>query len=92
LGEAAVQMTDYVETVRDFMVDYFLIDDSTSFTEATSFFESGIVDSTGILELVSFIEETFGIVLQDEEFIPENLDSLSQIARFLHRKLNSGNS
>jgi acyl carrier protein len=51
-----------------------------------SFSDRGIIDSTGILELVAFVETQFGIAVLDEEMIPENLDSLSKLARYVERK------
>ncbi len=47
--------------------------------------ESGIIDSTGILELISFIEQTFDVKIQDEDLVPENLDSLDNVGRFVAR-------
>jgi acyl carrier protein len=51
--------------------------------------EEGVIDSTGILELVFFLEETFGFSVEDDELVPENMDSLQNIARFVDRKLNA---
>ncbi len=48
--------------------------------------EKGIIDSTGILEVITFIEEDFGIKVKDEEMIPENLDSINNLAAFIQRK------
>ena len=48
--------------------------------------ETGIIDSTGLLELVSFVEEKYGISIGDRELVPENLDSLSRISQFIARK------
>ena len=79
----------YCSQVRDFIVENFLFGDETAVKENTSFLEQGIIDSTGILELVMFLEETYGIKIEDEELIPENLDSLINIARFIERKLSS---
>ena len=53
----------------------------------TSFLEKGIVDSTGVLELVTFIEETFSIKVEDEELVPENLDSVNNLVDFVSRKV-----
>lgn len=52
----------------------------------TSFLESGIIDSTGVLELVSFLEEQFKVKVDDEDLIPANLDSVDAITRFVERK------
>jgi len=79
-------MSGYVNTVQTFMVDNFLFGDGERLKEDTSFLESGIIDSTGILELVTFIEETWGIKIEDDELVPENLDSLNRIAAFLAKK------
>jgi len=54
--------------------------------ESDSFMEKGILDSTGILELIAFIENEFGIEVEDEEIIPDNLDSLEKLAIFLDKK------
>jgi acyl carrier protein len=72
--------------VRGFIVDNFLYGEDSGFTESTSLLEEGILDSTGILQLVTFIETTFSIHVKDEELVPENLDSLQNIAAYLARK------
>ena len=77
---------DYLNTVREFVVENFLFGDSSQLDENTSFLESGIIDSTGILELIQFLEETYDIKIEDEELIPENLDSLKDVALFLELK------
>jgi len=48
--------------------------------------DEGIIDSTGILELVNFLEEEFSISVDDEELVPENLDSIDNVASYLERK------
>jgi acyl carrier protein len=57
------------------------------FEDNDSFLEKGIIDSTGVLELLEFIEEKFNIVVEDEEVIPDNLDSLHNLISFIERKL-----
>lgn len=52
----------------------------------TSFLDSGIIDSTGVLELVAFLEEKFQVKVEDEDLIPANLDSVNAVARFVERK------
>lgn len=75
------------EQVRAFIVDNFLFENRTEgFDDDTSFLESRIIDSTGILELVAFLETTFDLTIEDEELDPANLDSLNQIAAFVERK------
>ena len=78
---------DFSTTVRDFIVENFLFGDGEKLNDDTSFMEEGIIDSTGILELVFFIEENFEIKIEDDELVPENMDNLNNIARFLERKL-----
>jgi len=65
----------------------FFFGEDDKLQENTSFLESGIVDSTGILELVAFLEEKFSIKMEDEELIPENLDSISNVVKYLQRKM-----
>ncbi len=79
---------NYSSKVREFVVENFLFGDGESLKEDTSFLEEGIIDSTGILELIMFLEETYSIKVEDDEVIPENLDNLQKIARFIDRKLN----
>jgi len=78
---------DHSNSVRNFIVKNFLLGDGDLLKEDTSFIEEGIIDSTGILELVFFLEESFGISIEDHELIPENMDSLQSISGFMDRKL-----
>lgn len=73
--------------VRKFVKDNFLIfDEDVELKDDDSFFDTGVIDSTGVQELVAFIEETFAIEVEDEEFIPDNLDSIEKVCRFIRRK------
>jgi len=81
-------MKQHDNTIRSFIVDNFLFGDERRVAAETSFLESGIIDSTGMLELVGFLEERFGIRVEDEEFVPNNLDSLKNISAYITRKLN----
>ena len=83
---------DYSSKVREFVVENFLFGDGESLREDTSFMEEGIIDSTGILELVFFLEESFSISVEDDELVPENMDSLASIAGFVTRKLNGSSA
>ncbi|PYU97128.1 MAG: acyl carrier protein [Acidobacteria bacterium] len=76
------------EELRRFIIDNFLfgVEDS-QFSDDDSFLEKGLIDSTGVLELVAFIEEQYGIRFQDDEIIPENLDSVNKLIQFLNKKL-----
>ena len=78
----------HIVAVRQFVVENFLFGDGQSLREDTSLMEDGIMDSTGILELLFFLEETFGISVKDDELVPENMDSLRNIAKFIDKKLN----
>ena len=80
----------YLETIREYVIEDFLFGDDSGLEADTSFLESGIIDSTGILELIQFIEETYDIRIEDEELIPENLDSLKNVVQFLERKITNG--
>ncbi len=75
--------------VREFVVENFLFGDGEALKNDTSFMEEGIIDSTGILELVFFLEETFSLSVEDDELVPDNMDSLQNIVRFIDRKLNT---
>ena len=77
-----------IDTAREFIVENFLFGDGQQLQDDTSFMESGIIDSTGILELITFLEEKYEIKIEDDELIPENLDNLQNVARFIDRKMN----
>lgn len=71
--------------VQDFIRENFFYEGPV-LDPSTSFMDTGILDSTGVLELVSFLEERYGIKVEDTELTPDNLDSLSRIAAFVERK------
>jgi acyl carrier protein len=75
------------ETIKEFIIDNFLFGESDHFNENTDLFEKGILDSTGIIELVGFIEKTFNITIEDEELIIDNFFSLSSISQYLQLKI-----
>lgn len=73
--------------IRDFILENFLFtDDQSELNSNDSFLEKGIIDSTGILEVIYFIEDEFNIKVNDEEMIPEYLDSVDNITNFISRK------
>jgi acyl carrier protein len=73
--------------IRQFIIDNFLMgQDSDSLKDDSSFLEEGVIDSTGVLELVGFLEENYEIKVEDEELIPENLDSINNICAYLELK------
>jgi acyl carrier protein len=67
-------------------MDNFLFASREGLSDNQSFLEAGIIDSTGILELVTFLERTYGIHISDDELIPENLDSFNNISRYIRSK------
>lgn len=71
--------------VKEFFVDNFMAE-MDGVSDSDSFLENGIIDSTGVLELVLFLEETYNIKVEDDEIIPENLDSLQNIAAYVTSK------
>ncbi len=79
-------MSDAKKKIKDFIVENFLYGSAESLQDDTSFLEEGIIDSTGVLELVEFLEEEFEISVDDEELIPENLDSINNVATYLEKK------
>lgn len=80
-------MSNIKDQVRTYITDNFIMGaDGVQFTDTDSFLQLHIVDSTGFLELILFIEETFGIAVDEEEMVPENLDSLNAIEAFVGRK------
>ena len=75
-------------SLREFVVETFFVgDDAADFEDTDSFMEKGIIDSTGVLELTSFLEERYEIHVEDEEMIPDNLDSISNLVAFIGKKL-----
>jgi acyl carrier protein len=83
----AVKQEDVRKEIKDFIVETFLFgSEDEPFGDTDSFMERGIIDSTGILELTSFVEEKYGIKIEDDEMIPDNLDSLSNLVNFIARK------
>jgi len=75
------------QKVRLYILENFLFtDDETALNSADSFLEKGILDSTGILEVIYFLEDDFGIKVDDEDMVPENLDSVNNIVKFIGTK------
>lgn len=74
--------------IRRYVLESFLFTtDDTRLDSRASFLEEGVIDSTGVLELVAFVEETFGIEVNDEEILPENFDSVVKLAAFVKAKM-----
>jgi acyl carrier protein len=81
-------MSHQIETeVRQFVADNFMFrEDRAEITAAESLLEAGLIDSTGILELVAFLETHFGIEVADADIVPANLDSIAAITGYVQRK------
>jgi acyl carrier protein len=77
---------DIKEQVRQFITKNFYVPDPQKLGDQVSFLDTGIIDSTSVLELTAFLEETFEIKVEDDELLPENLDSLASIERFVSQK------
>jgi len=78
--------------IRAFVIQNFLFGQGAQLADDESFLEAGIIDSTGVLELVGFLETTYGIAVADEDLVPANLDSVARVARFVERKRNEQGS
>ncbi len=77
------------EKIKGFIIENFLFGEDSDLNDDTSFLEEGIIDSTGVLELIEYLEEEFDIEIDDEDMIPENLDSLNNLEQFIGRLLNA---
>jgi len=78
---------DIEQQVRDYIVQNLLLGQRSRLDSSDSLLEGGVLDSTGVLELVTFLERTFQIEVADEDLVPENMDSVSNMVGFLERKL-----
>ena len=74
------------DAIREFIRTNFLFGNTNHLNDEDSFMESGIIDSTGVLELVSFVEEKFNIDVKDDELVPDNFDSTSKLAEYVAYK------
>lgn len=85
-------MQDIKHQVRSYLLDNFLMGGlEEEIQDNMSFIEAHILDSTGFIELISYLEEQFGIQVKDDEMVPENLDSLRNIEQFVWKKRASAN-
>jgi acyl carrier protein len=88
-GETRIEGGDVAERIRAYLVDSFLLGEDDGFDNTDSLIEAGIVDSTGVMEVVTFLEESFVIDIADDELVADNLDSVDRLAAFVQRKLES---
>ncbi|MBK7857956.1 MAG: acyl carrier protein [Archangiaceae bacterium] len=77
---------DLKEKVRTFITTNFYVADPSSLKDDQSLLEAGIVDSTGVLEVITFIEGELGVTVDDAEMVPENLDAVNNIVKFVQKK------
>jgi len=82
-------MSELSKAIRAYIVETFLFGQDDGFDNDDSFLEKGIIDSTGVIELVTHMETAYKITVSDDELVPENLDSINAICLFLERKLSS---
>jgi acyl carrier protein len=75
--------------IRAYIAENFLFGEADQLAVTDSFLDKGIIDSTGILEIVMFLEEQFGVKVADSEMLPENLDSIGNIVKFIEKKSGS---
>jgi acyl carrier protein len=79
-------MMKYEPEIRRFITDRFLLGDDKQLDSEASLLDAGIIDSTGILELINHLEELYGIKVSDDELVPENLDTIANICAYLGHK------
>lgn len=79
-------MSEIKDKLREFIIENFLFGEADGLKDETSFLDEGIIDSTGILEVIDFLEEEFSIDVDDEELIPENLDSIKNLEAYVTKK------
>ncbi len=80
-------MNDIASTLRAFIRENFLYGRETPFSDDDSFLEFGLIDSTGVLELVAFLEKRFHVRVNDEDLVPSNLDSINNLVGFIEARL-----
>lgn len=77
---------DLLAAVRDFVTTNFYVPDAAALRDDASLLDTGVIDSTGVLEVIAFVEREFGIQVADDEIVPENLDSIERLASYVLRK------
>lgn len=78
---------DLKAKIRAYIIENFLFGDAAPLTsDSISLLDEGIIDSVGVMELVAFLEQDFGLTVDDDELLPENLDSVENLASFISRK------
>jgi acyl carrier protein len=85
------QHSDIEAGVRGFITENFPLSDGSELGRADSLLEAGVIDSVGVLELIEHLEATYGIQVPDEDVLPENLDSIEAIGRYVASRLDGHN-
>ena len=73
------------QRLREFVTKNFYLSDPANFDDASSLLDRGVIDSTGVLELVSFVESEYGLSVADEDIVPQNFDSIDALAAYVAR-------
>ena len=81
-----IKTTEVEQDVRNFIQNDLSFGNDVAFSDEDSFLEQGLIDSTGILELVRFLEDRYQLTVEDDELTPENLDSIRRLGIFVVRK------
>ncbi len=79
---------EFKQNIQSFFEDNFMMEFPQDFNDEDSFLENGIIDSTGVLELIMYLEETYNIKVEDSEVTPENLDSFLALNDYIKLKSN----
>jgi acyl carrier protein len=83
-------MNNDSERIRSFITENFYVPDGEALADDTPLLKTGIVDSTGVLEIVAFLEAELGIAVPDRDIVPQNLDSIARIAAYVARMRTAG--
>lgn len=84
-----MRSADIESEIHDFVINNFLFGKADGLRDDDSLLGKGVIDSTGVLELVGFLQERFDIRMEDDEIIPDNLDSIDNLINFVDKKLRS---
>lgn len=83
-----METKELMRTIRNFIYDTYVFDEETIIKDDESLMDTGLIDSTGVLELTQWLESTFDITISDEDIRPSNLDSVEKISEFITKKKN----
>lgn len=85
-----IDLPQDTDRLRSFITTNFYVPTGQRLDDTTSFLQHGIIDSTGVLELVAFVEQELGVAVDDDELLPSNFDSIAAISEFIRRKRGTG--